>query len=84
MQAIIDTNTLLLRHVVSDDTEIIINDNGVVLPTIHINDMGTSNTMIVRFDGTTPPGMTVDEGRGWRANNWQFNPFTREFKMVGI
>ena len=83
MQAIIDMNTLLLRCVVPDTTEIIVNDSGVVLPTFHINDMGTRNTAIIKFDGTVPPGMTEDESRSWKANNWQFNPFTKKFEMVG-
>lgn len=83
MQAIIDTNTLLLRYVAPDTTEIIVNDNGVVLPTFHINDMGKNNTAIIKFDGSVPPGMTEDEARGWKANNWMFNPFTKQFEMVG-
>lgn len=82
MQAVINADNGQLRYIATDDTEIVVSDNTVAFPTFHINDMGTRNTIIMNVSGSTLPGMTDADMRGWRRNSWVYNPHERKFEMV--
>lgn len=79
MKAMINTQTMQLRAIVPDTTEIHINGDMVMMPTYSINDLNTQNAMILTFDATVLPGMTRDDVPCWKHYDWRFNPLTKEF-----
>ena len=79
MQAIVNTDTMQLRVILPDDTEVTVCEDHVSYTRGGINDMGRWNTAIIQVNDTVPPGMSKEDVQGFRPNVWYFDASNERF-----